>query len=378
MDFVLQFDLTIFAIVLLLALMIVIFGKDELITLKGKIFRWIIIWTILMLIFEIGSWIFDGLEGNANLFFNKFFNFCFTAFGTVVVSLWASYIDFIVHESKERLKKRWYYSQPTIIIIVLSVINVFTPILFEVDSSNVYHRLPLIWTSIILTVILYVIVLYMVIKNRKYLNSNVLFGVMTFLLLPMIATVFQLIFYGLIVIWPATAVALIFSYLIFETTSSSRDFLTGAFTRMRAEEFIKNLLKKKRKFAVAMIDLDDFKVINDTFGHHIGDAMLIEMTMICKNVFKEKAVVSRYGGDEFLIVVEGATLGDMQLYRKEIQRLLYRSESVYAQHQKFSYGVAYCENIENCSMEKIITQADNNMYLDKARNKNYKRRRSDR
>ena len=98
----------------------------------------------------------------------------------------------------------------------------------------------------IFTGLYYMYALYLVLKNKKYLNSNVLYGVLTFLLLPLLAALFQMWFFGLLLIWPATAVALIFSYLIFETTSSSRDFLTGAFVRMRAEEFIKTLLKKQK------------------------------------------------------------------------------------------------------------------------------------
>jgi len=78
-----------------------------------------------------------------------------------------------------------------------------------------------------------------------------------------------------------------------------------------------------------------------------------------------------------LIVVDGANSEDLQLYRKQIQRFLETSESIYAQAQKFSYGVAFCENVEAWTMEGIITAADNNMYFDKAKNKNYKRRKSD-
>lgn len=377
MSFALQFDLNIFAIILLLALLLVIIFKQELNSLKGRIFRWIIVVTITMLVLEILSWVFDGIETSTAYFLNFFFNFFFTAINTVIVSLWASYVDYIIHEDESRLKKRWYYFQPSIIVVTLSIINIFYPVLFKITENNVYERLPLIWISISLTILVYTLVFTMVMKNRRVLNTNVLIGVMIFLLLPIIATFMQLWFYGLLLIWPATAVALIFSYLIFETTSSSRDFLTGAFTRMRAEEFISNLLKKKRKFAVAMIDLDDFKAINDTFGHHVGDDMLIEMTRILKQVFDKNAIVSRYGGDEFLIVLEGASEGGMQLRRKNIQQLLINSESIYAQSQKFSYGVAFCQNFEAWTMESVITTADNNMYLDKAKNKNFKRRKSD-
>lgn len=378
MSFALQFDLNFFAIILLVALLLVITFKQELSTLKGRIFKWIVIVTIVMLALEVLSWVFDSVDTRSAYILNFIFNFLFIAFNTVVVSLWATYVDYLIYEDKDRLKKRWFYFQPSIIVIILSIINIFTPILFAISENNVYERLSYIWVSLSLTFIMYVYIFIMVIRNKRVLNSKVLVGVMTFLILPIIAAFMQLWFYGLLLIWPSTAVALIFAYLMFETTSSSRDFLTGAYTRMRAEEFIQSLLTKKKKFAVVMIDLDDFKVINDTFGHHVGDDMLIEMTSILKMVFSQKAVVSRYGGDEFLIVVEGASEGGMQLSRHQISQSLENSESIYAQAQKFSYGVCFCQNFEAWTMESIITTADNNMYLDKAKNKNNKRRKTDR
>lgn len=377
MSFALHYDLNIFAIILLIALLLVIILKQEISSLKSNIFRLIIIFTIIMLTLEIMSWVFDEKPGETAYLLNFLSNFFFTALNTVVVSLWASYIDYTIYESRNRLRRRWFYLQPSIIVVALSIINIYTPILFEINENNVYSRLPLIWVSISLTFLIYLYVFFLVYQNRKKVNVKVLYGVMIFLSLPIIAGFLQLWFYGLLVIWPATAIALLFSYLIFETTSASRDFLTGAYTRMRAEEFIVMLLRKKKKFVVIMIDLDDFKVVNDTFGHHVGDAMLVEMTAILKKVFNKNAIVSRYGGDEFLVVVEGKSEGGVQLNRHQIQTMLQNSSNTYAQTQKFSYGISICNNIDTWTMESLITTADNNMYLDKAINKNLMRRKTD-
>ena len=160
-------------------------SKQELITIKGKLFRWLIITTILMLMLEVLGWVFDGQPGTLNFFFNSISNFFFIAFNVVVVSLWTSYIDYIIYEDEERLKRRWYYFQPTIIIFILAVINLFYPILYVINDENVYSRLPLIWISMIFTGLYYMYALYLVLKNKKYLNSNVLYGVLTFLLLPL-------------------------------------------------------------------------------------------------------------------------------------------------------------------------------------------------
>ena len=377
MNWVLFFDLNIFAIILLVALLIVIIAKQELPSLKGRIFKLIIFGTILMLVVEIFSWIYDGEPGVLNRTLNIIFNFAVTAFSTVVVSLWASYIDYIIHEDKKRLERRFYYMIPSVVLVLMSIVNLFYPFMFRVSEDNVYERLLFIWTGIILTLIIYGYVLAMVFRNIKRLNTKVLYGVMMFLLLPIMAALIQLIEFGLLLIWPTTAVAVVFSYLIFETTSSSRDYLTGAHTRMRAEEVINNLFKKKKRFAVALLDLDDFKVINDTYGHHVGDRVLIQMTKGLREVFSSKAIVSRYGGDEFLIVLEGAQKGDMELYRKQMMKWLQDNEFELLHDLKFSLGAVSSINVKPATIEAVITAADNDMYLDKAMNKNYKRRKTD-
>lgn len=378
MSFILKFDLNIFAVILLFSLLIVIYSKREIYTLKSRLFRLIIFATLSMLILEIFSWVYDSQPGDLSRFLHYLFNFTFIAFNTVVVSLWASYIDYLVYEDKKRLTKRLYYLYPTIILVVLSIINIFEPILFVIDSSNEYHRLPFMWVSLTMTSIIYIYVLAIVFKRRETLSNSLVFGVMLFLLIPMLSSLLQLFFYGLFLIWPSTAVALIFSYLIFETTSASTDFLTGAASRNRAEDYITNHINKRKKFSVIMIDIDDFKILNDTYGHHIGDKSLIEMSKILRKVFNEKAVVSRFGGDEFLIVTEVTSEGTIQFLKQEIFRHLRASENKHIRTMSFSYGVSCCLDPSKFTTEEIMIEADNNMYLDKAINKNLQRRKSDR
>jgi len=372
------FDLSAFSVLVLIALLVVIYFKHEIPSHKSTIFKLIIVSTILMNVLEVFSWAFNGIDTYTSFILNHIFNFFFIALNTLVVSLWASYIDFLVYEDKKRLKRRTYYMHPTILVIVLTTINLFYPIMYEISEVNVYSRLSFLWVSMAMTLIVYFVILIIVLRNKKSLNNTTILGVMLFLVLPLVAAVLQLRFYGLFLIWPSTAVAVLFSYLIFETTSGNRDFLTGLFTRVSAERRISKHLQKRRKFSVIMIDLDDFKMLNDTFGHRTGDRILISMARILKKVFNSKAVVSRFGGDEFIIVVEGVLEGEINYQRKEIERLIKKSTDIELKETKFSFGVSYCQNPSSSSIEEMIVSADNNMYFDKAKNKNNKRRKSDR
>ncbi|QMS84575.1 GGDEF domain-containing protein [Candidatus Xianfuyuplasma coldseepsis] len=373
------YDLNIFSIILLASLLIVIYSKHELHTLRGRLFRILILTAILMLVLEIHSWIYDGLPGITNYRANVFFNTVFTMLSTLIVGIWALYIDYVLFNNEQRLKKNaWFYFAPVVITSILGIINLFTPILFVVSDDNIYSRLPGIWTGVVLSYVVYIFVLVMVLNEQKRLTSNFIIGVMMFLILPLVAGVIQIQYLGLTLIWPSTAMAILFSYLLFETTSSSLDYLTGIHTRVRAEDYMKGLMRRRHPFTIIMMDMDDFKQLNDTYGHTSGDKALIEMATILKQVFERKDIVARYGGDEFIVVTAGVNKGRIELIRKNISNHMKSSKNNYIKEAKFSMGVSYCQQPTSCTIETLMIEADNNMYLDKAKHKNLKRRQNDR
>jgi diguanylate cyclase (GGDEF)-like protein len=297
---------------------------------------------------------------------------------TLVVSFWALYIDYIVFTDENRLKRLYiFYFMPPIVMTILGIINFFTPVVFTINEANEYARVAGIWAGIILPYIVYIYIAYIVYKHRKQLSNNFLIGVVMFLSLPLAAGIIQLLFLGLTLIWPVTAMAIIFTYLLFETTSSSLDYLTGIHTRVRAEDYMNRLQHTNKPYSVIMMDMDDFKHLNDTYGHNTGDNALIEMARILKQAFERKDIVARFGGDEFLVVTEGIDVDCIFEKRQLISELMANSKNDYIKKAKFSMGVALCKNIQACTIEELLIEADNNMYIDKAKNKNFKRRSTD-
>ena len=92
---------------------------------------------------------------------------------------------------------------------------------------------------------------------------------------------------------------------------SRRDGLTGIYNRRAFDWFVENLLdsggSRKKKFALLMLDLDDFKRINDQHGHPVGDRVLLGLVEICRGVIRSEDFFARLGGDEFAIVFPGAS-----------------------------------------------------------------------
>ena len=100
-----------------------------------------------------------------------------------------------------------------------------------------------------------------------------------------------------------------------------RDALSGVYNR----RFYEDTLRRQRLFAgVALIDLDDFKLINDTLGHHIGDMAIKAVGKTMRSCVRESDVIVRYGGDEFVLVLPGISAEDFALKLRTIADALSR------------------------------------------------------
>ena len=89
---------------------------------------------------------------------------------------------------------------------------------------------------------------------------------------------------------------------------ANRDYLTGLYNRRyfynTMNEYIEDVKRSGEKFAVAMIDIDHFKKVNDTYGHDIGDRVIVTLADILRSSTSPRDVVSRFGGEEFCIVLK--------------------------------------------------------------------------
>jgi diguanylate cyclase (GGDEF) domain len=88
---------------------------------------------------------------------------------------------------------------------------------------------------------------------------------------------------------------------------SYRDPLTGAFNRKGFEQITSKMADRNQPFGFLVADIDNFKMLNDTYGHGIGDDVLKEITKLMTSVFRSDDTVFRLGGDEFAVILTGCT-----------------------------------------------------------------------
>jgi diguanylate cyclase len=145
-----------------------------------------------------------------------------------------------------------------------------------------------------------------------------------------------------------------------------KDAVTGLSSRIHLEEVFESVEAKLEPLCLVMIDLDDFKSINDSFGHDTGDMVLHRLGAILETVsHREHDVRARYGGEEFVVVLrscntEGAEHYVGRLLCRIREDLKFRLEDGRQVSATASIGIA--ERLEGESMNALLRRADQALY----------------
>jgi len=155
------------------------------------------------------------------------------------------------------------------------------------------------------------------------------------------------------------------------------DSLTGFPNRRYAIERMKQEwaagTRNKRPLAVMVIDVDEFKTINDTHGHDVGDDVLRQVSMALKSGLREQDVLCRIGGDEFLVISPGATLDEALACAERVRTVAHTTRYTSGRltlQGSISIGVAVRE-AGMPDIDALIKEADRGVYLAKQRGRNH-------
>ena len=153
------------------------------------------------------------------------------------------------------------------------------------------------------------------------------------------------------------------------------DQLTGTLNRRGLEEmFEKEKARADRHdapFCVSLLDIDNFKKLNDSFGHDVGDEALVHLARVCRDTLRPQDTVARYGGEEFIILLPETALEDATVALTRLQRELTRRFFMHNNEKvliTFSAGVT--EMLADDSQTTVIKRADEAMYKAKKSGKN--------
>lgn len=159
---------------------------------------------------------------------------------------------------------------------------------------------------------------------------------------------------------------------------SNCDPLTNVYNRRYFSEVSKQILfstkKDTQSIGVIILDIDKFKNINDTYGHTVGDKVIISLAQNLKNIVRDSDIVSRFGGEEFVILMYNTNLENTQIVAEKVRKHILNLEVIDGEliiKFTISLGVAlYDEIIDNKNIENTLKRADEALYVAKQNGRN--------
>ena len=160
------------------------------------------------------------------------------------------------------------------------------------------------------------------------------------------------------------------------TELAIKDDLTGAFNRRyflaQASQHHSYQVRYKMPVSVMMLDIDHFKSVNDTYGHHAGDISLVEFANTCRNNLRDTDMFSRLGGEEFAISMPGLDLNHATQTAEKIRQLIEQLEIKFTDDETISFtiSIGVVEMQQKESLESALSRADKALYTAKRSGRN--------
>ncbi len=153
---------------------------------------------------------------------------------------------------------------------------------------------------------------------------------------------------------------------------ATTDSLTGTYSRtafyLKLEEWSNYAHRYPIELAMIMFDIDNFKKVNDTFGHSIGDRVLIQVVNTVQKCIRNYDILTRWGGEEFVILAPNTTLKEAVKLATRIKEAINRAKFETVGKVTCSFGVTLLNN--NDSIDSLIARADRSLYYAKESGKN--------
>lgn len=359
-------DLHVFLLLILFVLFVYI-GKGNKRNVSGRIFQIIILCLSFTVLSEALAWVLILVNHPAA---NAVLSVSVATSSFQSVS-WVAYFDYKIYADFIGTKKRvFYYMIAPILIMFTSVANYFRPgFVFKIQDGNI------IWGSgaLIPPIVVYVLIILALVYFFK--NAGMILGRFTqtlllFILLPILGSIIQFYVVYVPVNWAMYTLALITTFILVELTELHKDELTSLSTRRQFEERLKYKLKNKEAFGVMMIDLNDFKAINDTKGHQEGDRVLQQVADILVSSINPEDMACRIGGDEFTIIIESSDASVVEKVKDRINKRVSKLNSTRADVKiGMSIGLRMVTAPIGWDYDILLSDIDRRMYEEKARMK---------
>lgn len=339
-------------------------------SLQDRLYMIVLYVTVVMLCLDVLSR-FDGYPATIYPVINAFGNFMIFLMSPVLPSFWLAYVHLQVF-SEERKTKRLLYPLCIINIInaVILIISQSFGWIYYIDSYNIYHRGPLFLIPAFIVISLILVAFVITLINRRRLDKKSFLALVFFLIPPFISIILQIIFYGISLMLNCVVISLLVVFLNLQNHSIYTDHLTGVNNRKRLDAYLKekvNSRAEEKDFSAILIDINNFKYINDTCGHDVGDIALETSAKLLESCLRANDFIARFGGDEFCIVLDVSSESDLEAMVCRINNCFekYNESGSHLYQLTLSMGYAVYGRSSRLSAEEFLKQIDTLMYEEK-------------
>ncbi len=265
------------------------------------------------------------------------------------------------------------------VAIALLAINCALALLSVIPGFDLYYTLtdhnlvfgPYYFVNTIILLIPFLASLVVVFSqwNVMHRHRNP-FTFFNFSLIPIIAIVAQHFFAGYSLSLMGVVASFIIIVLDIQHQFAVTDFLTGLGNRRNLIKYVGLKIKKLHngdKFAGFMLDINNFKKINDKYGHTLGDRVLIDVANLLVSVTSKQDYVARFGGDEFVLIIDLSNESEIEAYKKIIREACekYNAQEKNIHTIDLSIGSALFSKAEGMTPTRFLEIIDDRMYIDK-------------
>jgi len=156
------------------------------------------------------------------------------------------------------------------------------------------------------------------------------------------------------------------------TKVAEKDELTQIFNRTKFNSILSLALRNaeiyQEQFTIILFDIDDFKQVNDKYGHNVGDQVLMQLASLIKSQLRNQDTFARWGGEEFIILSESAVQNDAYLLAERLRKTIESFPFAVIEKLTCSFGLSQCE--KNDTATTILKRADDALYQAKKSGRN--------
>ena len=367
-------EINIICIIILLA----IFDKfkdESLNNSSDKYYEKTLLATISFSLFALISGIFNGTSYNFSQIILIISHSLYFFSESLIGYFYTNYILKRINLQEKREYKFILYI-PLILSIFFLIINLTKKILFTISIDNLYSPSKYLYLYNLINVVYVLIIITNLISYYFYNKNskNEIKSLILFTLLPVVSAGIQNYNYGIILGQVGFTLSELLIYFNNQKKEANYDELTGVYNRRAFNKWANKIFYSNKSMFLMLMDADDFKIINDKYGHLEGDKALIQIANILNRAINnnhKNYSLARYGGDEFVIVGNIRNKDEVaQLINQiEEEEKKYNKETNNKYNIKISIGYAL-QNDNHTSVEDLIKEADALMYAEKRKRKN--------